>query len=135
MTPRLTFITIAILSIMLMVPNAKGDDWHISLLLGSHHTVGEGYCEFNPGVVGSREDLVILAYKNSECNLSVGAGFNHKFTRRLHGTLGVVLGYERAPVVPFATLNYAFDHAFVGVAPMVSDDEYGAVFFYGVNIQ
>jgi hypothetical protein len=81
------------------------------LHIASVHSRG-GFCNFNPGAYARWEGgFTIGAYRNSECRASPYGGWTWK-TRTLYQlsgalTVGVVLGYKRADVLPLAVPSVA----------------------------
>jgi hypothetical protein len=121
-----------LLALAAMLPLAVGAHT-FGAHLGSVHSA-PGFCDFNPGAFVRFDDGGTVGfYRNSECRLSVYAGWTFHALQRgklsADVTLGAVTGYRRANVLPLAVPSLAYqvnDQVAVRVAYVPKVEKGGA---------
>ena len=105
----------------------KGDKMCKSILIGlalsSHLGFSEDYNEVHPNITCTGDLVNITTYQNSEDKMSVAGYYRHNLTDNISVDAGIVSGYEAAPVIPMASLNYHWNDITFQIMPGIENNE------------
>ena len=84
-------------------------DLFFGFLLSTHIGLSGDYNEIHPNIgmyLDEEKQFSIGAFLNSESNVSAYVGYNFEFTESISADIGLVSGYNTAPIQPMIRVNY-----------------------------
>lgn len=101
----------------------------LGLNLGTYHFDRESHFrEFNPGIYAVCDDLAAGVYLNSQSHASIHAGKVFKLGP-VDIEVGLVTGYQSAPVLPLVIPSMRFGSVRIGLIPPVHPKVKGGLTF------